>query len=87
MSAGYLIIVNYDMISCYHQDVKLKLVYIWKNVIWKRIRNNVLLFFFSAKRQETRSTKIYILIHAQQFFLLITKLRNKKVAKQHREIV
>jgi len=82
MSAGYLIIVNYDLISCYHQDVKLKLVY-----TWKRIRDNVLLFFFSAKRQETRGTKIYIFIHAQQFFLLIAKLWNKKVAKRHREIV
>lgn len=41
MSARCLIIVviNYDMISCYHQDVKLKLIYI---VIWKRIRDTTI---------------------------------------------
>lgn len=90
MSTGCLIIVviDYDMISCYYQDMKVILVYV---VIRKRIRGNVLLLFYSSlKRKNTRcgiKLYIFIILHVRQFFSLIAKLINEKVDNRHREIV
>lgn len=83
-----IVVIDYDMISCYYQDMKVILVYV---VIRKRIRGNVLLPFYSTlKRRNTRcgiKLYIFIILHVRQFFSLIAKLINEKVDNRHREIV
>lgn len=49
-----IIVIDYDMISCYYQDMKVIPVYV---VIKKRIRGNVLLFFYSTLNERKHAMR------------------------------